>query len=177
MAYERGMEAAVAVWLKRKHHKVAQQVHLEGRTAQNRRRILDIVAYEYDKTKKVLKVVECKAAFTPRVIEQVEKYRKIIESKPNKFVEATSRKMDMHVGRWMQATDRGHRIRVEFYVVLTDNQCNLQRVHDLTHGRQWLGVMRFKSNGECAVHLRDKNRKKLPIRKVIPLKIPLAGKW
>ncbi len=177
MAFERGMEAAVAAWFESKGHVVAQQIHLEGQTAQKRRRVLDVVAY--DKAKRVFKVIECKASFGRGADEQIEKYRRLIESKPNKFLDAVSKnkKMKMRVGRWIQATNHGQRIRIEFYLALTDKDCKAERVLELKRGRDWLGIMRFKSNGALAEDFHGENGKKLKIGKPSRVKISLAANW
>ena len=179
MRNETAMEAAVATWLEMQDFVVARQVPIKAKR-------LDVVAY--NKSEKVFKVFECKAEDTPRAataaFRQILDYRRIILNNGNTFVRSTSKKMTMHFGKWMEATDRGQAIRVQFYVVLTDEACGksgvVSRLLDLKRSYQRLGtnvgVLKFKSNGTCSESVRAKGEKhKVKVGDATPERSQLKG--
>jgi hypothetical protein len=145
---ETEMELFVKKWLTRgkKKYRVESQVRLFGKSR------LDLVAY--DKTSGVFTVVECKSTHEKstvrRAFNQLARYRNAISRQPDNFVDRVSRKMKMRFGRWMEATDCGRRIRVEFLVGLRDRACDkLQSIRDQKSRRSSVGIIRCKNNGRC----------------------------
>lgn len=147
------MELLVKRWLKRKKQKyrVESQVRILGESR------LDLVAY--DKTSGVFTVVECKSTHEKSTVgkafSQLVRYRDAISRQPDEFVDRVSRKMKMRFGRWMEATDCGRRVRVEFLVGLRDRACDkIQSIRDQKSRHSSVGIIRCKDNGQCKPHVK-----------------------
>ena len=150
---ETEMELFVKKWLTRrkKKYRVESQVQLFGKSP------LDLIAY--DKTSGVFTVVECKSTHekstVKRAFNQLVRYRNAISRRPDKFVDSVSRKMEMRFGRWMEATDCGRRIRVEFLVGLRDSACDKpQSIRDQKSRHSSVGIIRCKNNGQCKPYVK-----------------------
>lgn len=106
------MAAAVARYLR----PAAREVAVDGHR-------FDVVAY--NKREKFFKLVECKrgsrATGIGRAFGQLVAYYSVVSARGFDFVNAVSKKIPINFKRLMEATDRGRRIRVAFYVALTDD--------------------------------------------------------
>ncbi len=174
---EKLMEEAVKKWLQKQfgERKVAPQVPLENTR-------LDLVAY--DKGRGVFWVVECKPA--GREVEigdafgQVSTYRSKIERRTDEFIDSASdARIEMRFARWMEATDRGIRIRAEFYVALQDEACkDVACIREFKRRYPDVGIIRHKENGTCKQYIRDEKKQQnfdLARANVVP--ILLQGCW
>lgn len=121
--------------------------------------IFDVVAYNKKDTS--FRLVECKksrsASGIGRAFGQLAAYSATIATHGREFVDAYSKKLavPMNQGRWMEATDYHRRIRVAFYVALTENAC--KRVDLLRSMKKILpdvGIIRVKPDGYCRMYLR-----------------------
>jgi hypothetical protein len=138
---ETEMERHVKKWLERKNKKyrVGSQVRISGEHR------LDLVAY--DKSSGVFSVVQCKSTHekstAKKALDQVVRYRDAISRQPDKFVDLVSCKMEMRFGKWIQATDCGRRIRVEFFVARRDSACDkTQHIRDQKSRHSSVGIIR-----------------------------------
>jgi DNA-dependent RNA polymerase auxiliary subunit epsilon len=149
--HEPQMERLVRKWLKRKKYRVESEVRISGGHRP------DLVAY--DKTSGVFTVVECKSTHekstVKRAFDQLVRYRDAISRQPDEFVDRVSRKMKMRFSRWMEATDCGRRVRVEFIAGLRDRACDkIQSVRDQKSRRSSVGIIRCKDNGQCKLYVK-----------------------
>ena len=154
---ETGMENLVKKWLKKKKYRVESQVRILGKHR------LDLVAY--DKRSGVFTVVECKStsekSTVNRAFDQLVRYRNAISRQPDEFVDRVSSKMQMRFGRWMQATDCGRRVQVEFVAALRDGACNdIQCIRDQKARQSSIGIMRCKNNGKCKLSIKSEDGKR-----------------
>ena len=133
--------------------------------------IFDVVAY--DKQNKLFKLVECKlgsqATNIGHAFGQVAAYYAVVTDRGFEFVNALSKKLPLSFARLMEATENARRIRVAFYVALTDEAC--KRV-DLIRSVKLLlpnvGVIRVKPDGKCRHYIRDQGSKDYKIAEAQP---------
>ena len=143
---ESKMTDAVVRHLKNKGKvSVWREVKLEGGR-------LDLVAY--DKTAKVFKIVECKMHSSPRnaaqTFGQTAMYSSLLSKQVSKFLDAVSkRKPAMKYTRWIEATDGGKQIQVEFFVALSDKATRRPEFRNLREKFPEIGIFRIKPNGYC----------------------------
>lgn len=143
---EADMTDAVTRHLRRKGKvSVWREVKLEGGR-------LDLVAY--DKTAKVFKIVECKMHSSPRnaaqTFGQAAMYSSLLSKQASKFLDAVSKKEPpMKYTRWIEATDGGREIRVEFFVALLDKATKRPEFSDLRKKFPEIGIFRVKPDGYC----------------------------
>jgi len=88
---------------------------------------------------------------------QVAAYHATIATLGDRFLDAYSKKIPspMRLRRWMEATDNYRRIRIAFYVALTEKAC--KRVDLLRSMKKLLpdvGIIRVKPDGYCRHYLR-----------------------
>lgn len=106
------MAAAVARYLR----PAAREVAVDGHR-------FDIVAY--DERRKLFKLVECKrgsrATSIGRAFGQLVAYNALVSTHGSDFVLAAARKLHLSPRRLMESTEWARRIRVAFYVALTDD--------------------------------------------------------
>lgn len=126
--------------------------------------IFDVVAY--NKKDNTFRLVECKisrkASGIGHAFGQLAAYSALIATCGREFIIAYSKKLKvpMHQGRWMQATDDYRRIRIAFYVALSDRAC--KRIDLLRSMKKILpdvGIIRVKPDGYCRHYLRIGNEK------------------
>jgi hypothetical protein len=137
--------------------------------------IFDVVAY--NKIEKLFRLVECKrsskASKIGHAFGQVAAYQATIATHGDQFLDAYSKKIPspMRLKRWMEATDYYRRIRVAFYIALTDKACG--RVDLLRSMKKLLpdvGIIRVKPDGVCRHYVRigkDKDDKLTKPRPVV----------
>jgi hypothetical protein len=130
--------------------------------------IFDVVAYDKQKVK--FKLVECKlghnAADLGHAFGQVVAYHAVIAGRGFDLVNAFSKKLPLSFKRLMKATQNVRRIRMAFYVALTDEAC--QRVDLIRSVKRLLphvGVIRVKRDGRCRNYLREAGRKNWKLAK------------
>jgi hypothetical protein len=120
--------------------------------------IFDVVAY--NKKEKLFRLVECKksskASGIGHAFGQVAAYHATIAALGERFLDAYSKKIPspMRLRRWMEATDNYRRIRIAFYVALTEKAC--KRVDLLRSIKKLLpdvGIIRVKPDGYCRYSL------------------------
>lgn len=140
--------------------------------------IFDVVAY--DKNEKVFRVVECKrsskASTIGHAFGQLATYRATIAAEGRAFLDIYSKKIPvaMRLGRWMEATDTYRRIRIAFYVALTEKACKrLALIRSLKESLPEVGIIRVKPDGLCRSYLRNGNRKDERIARARPVTIRL----
>lgn len=140
--------------------------------------IFDVVAY--NKKEKLFRVVESKrsrkASGIGHAFGQVAAYSGTIAARGRDFVIAYSKRLTvpMHQGRWMEATDDYRRIRVAFYVALTDKAC--KRVDLLRSMKKLLpdvGIIRVKPDGYCRFYLRIGKKKDEKVSESRPVVIEI----
>jgi hypothetical protein len=151
---EKQMEQAVKKWLEKKKYLVGSQIPLIGKFR------LDLVAY--DKGNGVFRVVECKSTSDERTPEKafghVTTYIDAISRHVDEFVDSASRTMKMRFGRWMEATDCGRRIQVEFFVALRDGACSrMQCIRDQKTRHSDVGIIRCKENSQCKTYMKNED--------------------
>src|SRR6202008_4849375 len=104
------------------HHLKRKAKVVVGREVKFGRGRLDLVAY--DKNEKILKIIEGKLHSRPtspgRTFGQLVTYLATMRGRIPQFLDAASKKLPMRYGRWMEATSNGKKIRVTFYVALTE---------------------------------------------------------
>ncbi len=138
----------------------------------------DVVAY--DKKVRLFKVVECKrvndATRIGQTFGQVGAYRGVLEGQAFKFVDAFSKKVHMRFGRWMEATQWGLQIRVEFYVALTREACKkVELLRSIKHRLPDVGVMRVRPEGSVSTFIRDGRKKDYELAKAHPAVIRIVA--
>lgn len=143
--------------------------------------IFDVVAY--NKTERLFRVVECKrsskASRIGQAFGQLAAYHATIAARGEDFVIAYSRKIParMHLGRWMEATNNYRRIRIAFYVALTEKAC--QRLDLLRSLKKFLpdvGIIRVKRNGFCRDYLWFGKLRDRKIAQARPVIVPILRK-
>ncbi|HEV2419960.1 MAG TPA: hypothetical protein VGX94_19360 [Terriglobia bacterium] len=121
---------------------------------------LDIV--EYDKQKKIFKIVELKSGCSNAIVrdafKQLKRYREMLEGRTFIFLDAFTRKSPMRFGRVMEATLGGKEIRIEFYVGLTDEACeNVDRLRSLKKEFPHIGIIRVKDDGKLRDYIKERD--------------------
>lgn len=137
----------------------------------------DVVAY--NKNEKLFNLVECKMSGSSSGIGhafgQLAAYSATIAAHSAEFLDTYSKKAArIRYSRWMEATDHGRRIRMAFYVALTDDAC--KRIELLTSLKRILpdvGVFRIKPDGYCKDYLRVGGKKDHKLAKPRPVEIKL----
>ncbi len=153
---------------------VAGHLRRSAREIKVRDCIFDVVAY--DKEKRLFKLVECKlgsqATRVGRTFGQVAAYYAVVAARGFDLVNALSKKLPLSFARLMEATEDGRRIRVAFYVALTDKAC--KRVDLLRAIKRLLpsvGIIRVKPNGQCRNYIRDRKGKDFRLAEARPTTI------
>lgn len=138
--------------------------------------IFDVVSY--DKRKKLFRVVECKK--TTRItgigktFGQVSAYSSVVAERAFKFVDALSRKLQMRFGRWMEATENGRQIRVEFYVALTHDACKeVALLKTMKQSYPQVRIIRVKQDESVRGYIRYKGKKIHELAKARPTVIKI----
>ena len=150
---------------------VARHLRRSAREVRVEDCIFDVVAY--DKQNKLFKLVECKlggqAANIGHAFGQVAAYYAVVTDRGFEFVNALSKKLPLSFARLMEATENARRIRVAFYVALTDEAC--KRV-DLIRSVKLLlpnvGVIRVKPDGKCRSYLWDRGKRDYELAEAQP---------
>jgi hypothetical protein len=142
--------------------------------------IFDVAAY--NKKEKLFRLVECKrsrkAAGIGHAFGQLAAYSATIATHGRDFIVAYSKKLavPLHQGRWLEATADYRRIRVAFYVGLTDKAC--RRVDLLRSLKKLLpdvGIIRVKPNGYCRHYLRIGKHKDTKLAESRPVTIKILA--
>jgi hypothetical protein len=171
---EKEMEIAVSKMLAQKGMVVGHQVALGNFR-------FDIVAY--DKTNRVFKVIECKLGSHQtglgKTFGQLSVYSGRISSLADEFVDSASKKMEkMRFGRWMEATDCGRRIRVEFYVAVSNKACkDVDCLQRLKQQNQSVGIIRCKEDGTCRNYVRVNGQPNYDLAKAACQVFLLSEHW
>jgi hypothetical protein len=138
----------------------------------------DVVAY--NKEQKLFKLVECKLPHTSVAIGhafgQVAAYSATIAAHGRDFIDVYSKKLvvPMRQGRWMEATDYYRRIKVEFYVALSQGACaRTELLRSLKKIMPYVGIIRVKRDGVCRPYLRVKGDKDDRLNKAVPVTIKI----
>lgn len=123
---------------------------------------LDLV--EYDKHKRIFKIVELKSGCSDATIRdaftQLAGYREKLEGRADNFLDAFTRKSPMRFGRMMEASLGGTEIRIEFYVGLTDEACkNVDRLHSWKSKYPDSGIIRVKEDGRLKDYIKEADGK------------------
>lgn len=138
--------------------------------------VFDVVAY--DKGTRIFKVFECKRVSDARRIGQTfgqaAAYVSIVSENGFAFVDALSRKLYMRFGRWMEGTNNGTEIKVQFYVALPDSGCeNLDLLKSLKRSHPNIGIIRVKPNGNCREYIKDQRKRDYELAKARPVTIKI----
>jgi hypothetical protein len=143
--------------------------------------IFDVVAY--NKTERLFRVVECKksskASKIGHAFGQLAAYHATIATRGEEFVIAYSRKVParMHLGRWMEATHNYRRIRIAFYVALTEKACKRSElIRSLKKFLPVVGVIRVKENGFCRDYIWSGKQRDREIAKARPVTVRILRK-
>jgi hypothetical protein len=118
-------------------------------------------AVEYDKEKRVFRVIELKLSHhQPTIREafaQVAKYRQALTGNAHTFLDAFTRKSPMRFGRLMESTCGATEISVEFYVGLTDEACKENRgfLSIMKDHYPDTGIARVKSDGRIKHYIKN----------------------
>jgi hypothetical protein len=124
--------------------------------------ILDVTAY--DKAARLFKVVECKRVSDARRIGhtfgQTAAYMSVVAENGFGFVDALSKKLHMRFLRWMEGTNNGTEIKVEFYVALPDDACEqVDLLRSLKRQYPDVGIVRVKPDGKCRDYVKDQGKR------------------
>ena len=124
--------------------------------------VFDVVAY--DKKLQLFKLVECKlgsqATNIGHAFGQVAAYCAVLSRRGRDFVDAFSTRVPLRFGRLMEATENAKRIRVAFYVALTDDACKrIELIREVKALLPFVGIIRVKREGKCRNYLKDKGWK------------------
>lgn len=136
--------------------------------------IFDVVAY--DKKARLFRVVECKrrskASAIGHAFGQLATYKATIAAQGGIFLDVYSKRINMRLGRWMEATNRYRRIRITFYVALTDKACKrVDLIRSLKESLPEVGIIRVKPNGLCRNYLHEGKRKDTAIAQARPITV------
>jgi hypothetical protein len=139
--------------------------------------IFDVVAF--DKNDLSITVVECKLSRkTTRIGQafgQLAAYSATIATHVDKFLDAYSRKVPIHLGRWMEATERDRRVKVKFYVALTHDACKqIVLLRSMKKILPNVGIFRVKKTGECKRYLWDGSKKETELAQAVAVKIKIV---
>lgn len=138
--------------------------------------IFDVVSY--DRKNKLFNVVECKrtskAAGTGQTFGQLSAYHATIAARGSEFLDSYSKRIPvpMRLGRWMEATNNYRRIRVGFYVALTEKACKrFELIQSLKEFLPQVGIIRVKPDGHCRRYLRNGTIKDSRIAEARPVNV------
>lgn len=136
--------------------------------------IFDVVAY--DRKERLFRVVECKrsskASTIGHAFGQLATYKATIAAQGRIFLDVYSKRINMRLGRWMEATNTYRRIRIAFYVALTDKACKrLDLIRSLKESLPEVGIIRVKSNGLCRSYLRVGSQRDEEISRAHPITV------
>lgn len=173
MANEKTMQNNVAKYLGKGSCEVAREIRLSTMR-------FDLV--QYDKKRGVFKVVECKPTNSQtgiaKAFGQASGYQIKIRGLADQFVDAVSKQMHLRFGRWMEATDRARRIRVEMYVSLPEKSCrDIQFLRELRQQYPGVGIIRCKKDGSCRPHLLIHSKQDRQIAQSATETLLLECKW
>lgn len=131
----------------------------------------DVVAY--DKRERLFKLVECRrgsrSTSIGRAFGQLVAYYAVVSERGRDFVEAVSRKLPMSFDRLWEATDGGRRIRVAFYVALTEDACKrIELLRSIKTLLPDVGIIRFKRNGRCGNNIWEGGKRNYKLAEAAP---------
>ena len=101
-------------------------------------------------------------------------YYAVLAARGRDFLNAFSRKVPLRYERLMEATNENRRIRVAFYVALTDEAC--KRVNLIRSVKRLLptvGIIRVKPDGKCREYLRERDQKNYKLAKASHLVVKI----
>jgi len=101
-------------------------------------------------------------------------YYAVLAARGRDFLNAFSRKVPLRYERLMEATNENHRIRVAFYVALTEEAC--KRVDLLRSVKRLLptvGIIRVKPDGKCREYLREHGQKNHKLTEASPVVVEI----
>lgn len=138
--------------------------------------ILDVAAY--DKEQGLFSVIECKLGNDVTTIGhafgQISVYHAEISARDQDFLDAYTDRVHLRWGRLMEATDWNRRIRVSFYVALTDEACiHVELIRSLKERMPTVGIVRVKANGKCRDHLHSEGKDDSGLAQAIPVVIDI----
>lgn len=138
--------------------------------------IFDVVAY--DKGTRTFRVVECKRVSDARRIGQTfgqaTAYVSVVSENGFAFVDALSKKLQMRFGRWMEGTNDGREIRVEFYVALPDAGCeNVDLLKSLKQSHPDIGIIRVKSDGKSRDYVKNQGNRDYKLARAKTMRVKL----
>jgi hypothetical protein len=171
MKNEKQMTTGVERYLNTKGWLTAREVPL-GTTR------FDLVGY--NKKAKSFIVVECKRTRREtrigQTFGQAEAYLQRIRRQGLEFIDAVSKKLPaMRFRRWMQATKRGKRFYLQFYVALPNEAClELEVIQGLKSSMPHLGVIRVKPSGHCRSYIYKSGKVYKDLAAARPVRIPIA---
>ncbi len=117
----------------------------------------DVIAY--DKKQRLFELVECKRGSHTTTIGhafgQVAAYYAVVADRGFEFVNALSKKLPLSFARLMEATHGARRIRVAFYVALTDKACRrVDLIRSVKRLLPSVGIIRVRPDGKCRDYVR-----------------------
>jgi hypothetical protein len=138
--------------------------------------ILDVAAY--DKEQRLFSVIECKLGNDVTTIGhafgQIAAYHAEISARDQDFLDAYTDRVHLRWGRLMEATDWNRRLRVAFYVALTDEACaRIEQIRLLKEQMPTVGIVRVKANGKCRDHLHSEGKDNSGLAQAIPVVIDI----
>lgn len=135
--------------------------------------IFDVVAY--DKKEKLFRIIECKLGSHVTTIGhasgQISAYIAVLSDceRERKFINAFTKKVPLRYERLMEATQENTRLRVAFYVALTDSACQqINLIRSLKRLLPTVGIIRVKSDGKCREYLRCDGKKEARLAEATP---------
>jgi len=136
----------------------------------------DVVAY--DKQEKLFRLVECKlgskATSVGHAFGQVAAYYAVLAARGRDFLNAFSRKVPLRYERLMEATNENRRIRVAFYVALTDEACKrVDLIRSVKRLLPTVGIIRVKPDGKCREFLRERGQKNHKLAEALPVMVEI----
>ncbi len=134
----------------------------------------DVVSY--DKKEKLFRLVECKlgskAATIGHAFGQVAAYYAVLSTKGRAFLDAFSKRVPLRYRRMMEATNENRRIRVAFYVALTDKACkHVDLIGAVKTLLPSVGILRVKPDGKCRAYLRRNGKKDFKLAEARPMTV------
>lgn len=140
--------------------------------------IFDVVAY--DKKEQMFRLVECKlgdqATSIGHAFGQIAAYYSILSARGRDFLDAYTDKVPLRYERIMQATKENQRIRVAFYVALTEEACaRIDLLRSLKRLLPVVGILRVKSDGKCRNYLREDGKKNFKLAEAMPVDVEILS--
>lgn len=138
--------------------------------------IFDVVAY--DKRDRLFRLVECKlgsqATSIGHAFGQLAAYYAILSARGRDFLDVFSKKVPLRYGRLMEATEENRRIRVAFYVALTDRACKrVDLLRSLKRLLPQVGIIRVKDDGKCRDYLREHGERNHKLAEATPVAVEI----